>query len=84
MRRWADPRPAIPRAAHKVTSSPNWPSIRRAYLAMYPLCRVCGEERAELVQHHLHTREQLLADGARAPDAPANLRGLCAFCYFTA
>nr|WP_237418983.1 P27 family phage terminase small subunit [Kitasatospora sp. SID7827] len=47
------------------------------------MCQVCGEEKASLVHHFPRSREQLLSDGVRYPNAPARLRGICAFCYYT-
>lgn len=83
MRHWSDARPTIPPAAHLVSGGPGWAAIRRAFLGRHPLCQSCGEERAELVRHFPRTREQLVADGARYPDAPSHLRGICVFCYYT-
>lgn len=84
MRRNPEGMPNIPHSAHSVDGRADWSDIRRRFLGMYPACQVCSEERAELVQHFPRTREQLIGNGIPHPDAPVHLRGICAFCYFTA
>ena len=35
----------------RVTRSPRWPKIRKAYLKLFPRCAVCGKKKGNQVHH---------------------------------
>ena len=57
----------------------RWQRIRKAYLYRHPWCTLCGAM-ATVADHYPLSRRELVARGAD-PDAPSNLRPLCATCH---
>lgn len=61
-------------------SSKNWTKLRRAYIARYPLCRVCGDNgfvrSADVVDHIVERKDN---DTLRL--TWSNLQSLCHSCH---